>query len=84
MAPPTHRNRVESAARYHPRMLGTLFRVLILRLLGGRAAAVLAIVALVFGWRSRRVEPRVEQGSNGRATGQPATTDRTRVDRPAD
>jgi hypothetical protein len=65
-------------------MLGTLFRILILRVLGGRAAAVLAIVALVLGWRGRRSEARVEHGANGRGTGQPDITDPARADRPAD
>jgi hypothetical protein len=51
-------------------MLGTLFRVLILRLLGARAAAVLAIIAVVLGWRGRRSERRLNQPANGRATGQ--------------
>jgi hypothetical protein len=62
--------RIEPAAAsrgYHPGMLGTLFRIVVLRILGGRAAAVLAIVAVILGWRGRRAERRIDQGTNGRA-----------------
>jgi hypothetical protein len=41
-------------------MIGTLFRFLILRVLGGRAAAVLAIVGVILGWRGRRADGRVQ------------------------
>jgi hypothetical protein len=64
-------------------MLGTIFRVLILRVLGGRAAAVLAVLAMVFGWRKTRAERRLDQ-ENGRISDRPGVTDPTRVDRPAD
>jgi hypothetical protein len=50
-----------------PWMLGTLFRIVVLRILGGRAAAVLAIVAVILGWRGRRAERRLDHGTNGRA-----------------
>jgi hypothetical protein len=63
-------------------MLGTIFRVLILRVLGGRAAAVLAILAMVFGWRKTRAERRLDQ-ENGRISDQPGVADRTR-NRPAE
>ena len=37
-------------------MIGTLFRFLLLRVIGARAAAVLAAVALILGRRRRRTE----------------------------
>ena len=42
-------------------MIGTLFRFLILRVLGARGATVLAIVGVILGWRGRRAEARYER-----------------------
>jgi hypothetical protein len=60
-------------------MLGTLFRFLILRVLGGRAAAVLAIVGVILGWRGRRAERRqvyrTQPGASGNRASRASETE---------
>ena len=45
-------------------MIGTLLRFLVLRVIGARAAAVLAAIALILGRRRRRAEE-AEYGETG-------------------